>query len=354
MSVRLTLRDVAQRANVSPSTVSRVLNNYRFVDEETRNVVLQAAQAVGYSLENLRSPTAPVRTVLLLTRFAPAQTGAELLSGIEQAIAIGAQSIFDASGIMAHVQQIPHNQDDFTLDPGIIGVILLGGVLDRNFVQALLERRVPFIVAGSHVQPLQVNCVMADYRDGMTQAVTHLVAQHRHRIGLVNGPATTTSSAEKLAGYRLALALHELPFVADRVVASDFSPESGHAQTRRLLQQAPDLDAIAFGDDTMALGGVHALKELGYRIPNDVAVTGFYNYAASRFTDPPLTSVSFDMQGMGVIAAQRLLILTENKLGRANQEERPWPIVLPTTLIVRASSNADGLLSIPTDENVQE
>ena len=113
---------------------------------------------------------------------------------------------------------------------------------------------------------------------------------------------------------------------------SDFSAESGYQHTHVLLDQCPDLDAIVFADDIIALGGMRAIKEQGYRIPHDIAVTGFGDYTMTDFTDPPLTSVQFDMYRMGVIAAQRLCMLFENP------DDYPWLIRIPTSLVVRQST----------------
>jgi LacI family transcriptional regulator len=219
----------------------------------------------------------------------------------------------------------------YTNDLGVTGLVLLGGVLNHDFVCELQKAKVPFVVVGAHVLPLQVNCVVADYVSGMEQIVTHLAAIGRKRIGFVNGPATTSSSADKYRGFRLGLALHDLTFDPRRVVGGDFDAESGYKQTLELLRSAPDLDAIAFAQDTMALGGLRAIKESGRRVPQDVAVTGFYDYEIARFTDPPLTTVHFDISEMGVIAAQRLCNLIEDP------DTRPLFMVLATQLIVRQS-----------------
>jgi DNA-binding LacI/PurR family transcriptional regulator len=121
----------------------------------------------------------------------------------------------------------------------------------------------------------------------------------------------------------------------------DFDAGSGYAMTQRLLAEAPDVDAIAYASDTMALGGVSALREAGRRIPDDVAVTGFYDYDIARFTDPSLTTARVDFQDMGAIAARRLLMLMNEPDGQA------WMIVTPCPLIVRASSSTNGHQPIP-------
>ena len=338
--MRVTIRQIAKRTNVSASTVSRVLNDYPYVDEATRTLVHQAASDLGYPIKNLRTAPRLSRSVLLLVREDGLHNGQETnLTGreFERVVTVGLQSVFEQQGIATRLQRTRMERDEvreYVNDAGVAGLVLLGGVLNQDFLCELRETKLPFVVVGSHVQPLQVDCVMANYLNGMQLAVEHLATAGRKRIGLVNGLASTTSSSEKLKGFRLALALHDLPFTADQVVDSSFDAESGYTQTLQLLRQSPDLDAVAYADDTIALGGLRAIKESGRRVPEDVAITGFYNYELGRFTDPPLTSVQFDIRMVGVIAARRLCMLLEQP------DDQAWLAVVPTSLIVRQSAPA--------------
>jgi DNA-binding LacI/PurR family transcriptional regulator len=203
---------------------------------------------------------------------------------------------------------------------------------DRGFLQSLREAGLPCVVAGSLVRPLPIDSVTADYAGGMQQAVTHLAQSGRRAIGLVNGPEVTTSSAEKYKGFRLALALHDLPFTPQQVVVANITPDDGYAGTRQLLQQMPGIDAIAFANDNMAMGGLSALKAMGRQVPGDVAVTGFHDYPVSRFTDPPLTTVNTNMHLIGTIAARRLCMLLADPIDEA------WTILVPTELQIRGST----------------
>jgi DNA-binding LacI/PurR family transcriptional regulator len=174
---------------------------------------------------------------------------------------------------------------------------------------------------------------MADYAGGAVQAVNHLIARGRRRIGLVNGPSTTTSSEEKHRGFRLALSLHDmLPAPLQTVVCEDFSSECGYAQTRQLLSRMPALDAIVYASDGIAMGGLRALRENDRRVPDDIAVTGFYDYELARFTDPPLTTVHIDLDVMGAIAGRRLCMLLEEP------DSQAWCVTVPTSLVVRGST----------------
>lgn len=196
----------------------------------------------------------------------------------------------------------------------------------------LSEAKLPFVIAGAHVRPLQVNSLMADALHGIKQAVDHLNELGRSTICLVNGPSFTATSQAKYEGYRLALALNELRFNPAQCVTGDFSIASGYEKTQRLLEANPSLDAIVYGDDFMAMGGIKALNEKLRRVPADVAVIGFHDYPIAEYTSPPLTTVRFDMASMGAMAAKRLVSLL------TKPDDDAWFVQLPTSLVIRESS----------------
>lgn len=332
----VTFSDIAQHASVSVSTVSRVLNDQGNVSAEARTRVLEAISTLGYR-RRVRQ-IAGNGAVLLLIREEAAQTNQDgaLAIEMERLLMAGIQPVLRAHGL---TQRIVHaeaaaQEDEVLLSdpPGIAGVVLVGGLVNRNYLALLKAKRIPFVVAGAHVRPLQASCVMPDFREGMMQVVQHLAQQGRQRIGFVNGPSATTTSHEKYLGLRLGLALHGLRFDESCVVSGCFSFEAGDTLTRRLLAQHPDLDAIIYGDDYMATGGLRALRSLGRAVPADMAVVGCYDYEIAQYTDPPLTSISFDKVRIGATAARRLCTL----LSEPDDEE--WLLLLPTTLAIRGST----------------
>lgn len=334
---RVTLRDIAEYANVSTSTVSRALNNFRYVDEKTRAAIQQAVEELDYPLNNLRSNSRSQRTVVLLSRGDFSQENSDVSFGrnFEQLVSEGARSVLNASGIQLEIRRNYMTKDDAQ---GVIddveagGLILLSGLLDPEFALALQEAGIPFVVAGSHVKPLQTNCVMTDIVDGMEQAVNHLVARGRRRIGLVNTSTKTPTSIEKLKGLQLALQKHNLPFVPGDVIAStQYDLAAGYRQTLDLIARG-EFDAIIFGHDVMAMGGLRALGERGYHVPDDIAVIGFLDYEIARFTNPPLTTIRWDMPLIGTIAARRLRMMMDEP------DDQNWGIVVPTELVVREST----------------
>ena len=345
--MRPTVRQIAQQANVSAATVSRVLNDYPYVDETTRAAVLRTAESLGYTLKAAPRSTQAAKTILLLARTDDALRESEIFasSGIEGPIHRAAQPILEQRGFTVRLQRTcmddPHEAEQYAADSSVNGLIFMGGMVNRELIAALQRVGLPLVVAGAHVNPLQVNCVIADYLDGMRRIIEHLLATGRRRIALVNGPCTTTSSEEKEKGFRLARARYGMAAEPVSVSCGDFEAGSGYAMTQQLLAQAPDVDAIAYASDTMAIGGISALRESGRRVPDDVAVTGFYDYDIARFTDPPLTTARVDFQAMGAIAARRLLMLMNEPDGQA------WTIVTPCPLVIRDSSCANGHRATP-------
>ncbi|MBZ0300308.1 MAG: LacI family transcriptional regulator [Anaerolineae bacterium] len=334
---RVTIRDIARRANVSASTVSRTLNNYPYVGDSTRRLVRQAAAELGYQLDNLRSERPAINTITLLIREEAhyRAVGESASDSVERLIMQGIQAVLDAEGINSYLQRGHYDQDTavrFIHADHIDGVIMLGGQVHNHFVHALQVGGLPFVIAGSHVLPMEVNAVMANVRYGIQLAVDHLVAGGRRRIGLVNGPDLTTTSLEKLEGLICGLIRNSLPYLPEDVTAGYWNSESGYLRTLALLQERPDLDALIYSFDLMAIGGMRALREMGKRIPDDIAVVGCHNTDVVRYTDPPMTSIGFDMYRVGVLAAQRLL----NLLDDPNQESTLT--IVPSRLLIRGST----------------
>jgi len=336
------LSEIAQRACVSVSTVSRVLNGYPFVSEATREAVARIAVEMGVSVAATRKPER-FRAVWLGGMGGAVDEDVSVLNSVigtefAHLVLNGAESVLKPHGISTSLtntlsrSEALHKIQDSRSDSELIGVILTGGAIHRPTLEEFRQTGIPLVIAGGYGPEFGVSAVIADYIGGIEQAVTHLVSNGRRRIGLLNGPSRTTSEM-KYKGYRLALALHDMEYNPHFVMSAPaFQPETSLEFTRRLLIQAPELDAILFADDYLAMGGLKAIKQLGKSVPGDVAVVGYHDYQIARFTDPPLTTIQIDMFRMGVIAARRLLLMIEE------DEHDPILVTLPTQLLVRSST----------------
>lgn len=331
--MKVTLQNIADAIDVSVSTVSRALNDQSNVDTTTRAVVRKTAKKLGYPLDNLRiTKNAPTFFMLRRLKAPESNTSTGVLSR-DDSLILGAQECFDEHDSVTRVHQLNQkiNATQFT-DTNLAGVLLLGGMINPQIITQLKNMDIPFVIAGAGVRSAGTNFVSADYATGTEEAVAYLVSKNRKMIGFVNGSASTLSSEEKLKGFRLGLLNHNFRYSDKQVVESDFDADDGYTQTLKLLKQVPDLDAILYGADDIAMGGVHALKELGKDIPKDISVMGYYDHGLARFIDPPLSSIAVDLKQLGRAAAERLLMLVEKPQSKA------WRIILPTSLVIRSST----------------
>lgn len=331
------LRDVARLANVSLATASRALNSDSRVNPSTRLLVWKASQKLGYSISKLRNLSCIQKSVLILIRGLQGSehtTSSSGLSDFPRHVTCGVQSIMETCQITTHIERTSFsaNKAEFQIEPGLVGILIASGIKNPKFIENLKELGLPFVVVGSYIVPHVGDSVMADVNHGTQILVKHLVEQGCRKIGFINGPPDSPTSEEKYNGMRLFLALNDLPFDPSLIISGEFDAESGFSSTKKLLASHPDIDGLLYGDDRQAIGGMKEIKEQGRRIPEDMAVASFGNYEYSKRLIPSLTSVSYDMNAMGRIAAQRLLMLVEQPY------DIPWQITVPTELIVRESS----------------
>ena len=329
-----TIQDIANEAGVSIATVSRALNDHPSVNEVTKLAILQVAERLEYPVKKMLSRQRVGRSVLIIVRQDKNGEPPEKRE-LENSIWNGVQTAFEGSEIATRLQQsrmTVAEAEEYVSDVSVSGLIVLGGIVNQAFAQYLKDADMPFVVAGASLKDVESNAVMADVSHGMQLIVEHLISQGRSRIGFVNGPADTSTSAEKLNALRYILYSNGYDFYPEQLTESNFSAEDGYRQTLKLLEQSSNLDAIVFADDVIALGGIRALRENNLSVPDDIAVTGFGDYEVSRFIDPSITTVAFDMPQMGRIAAKRLKLLLDEP------DNDCWLIRVSTHLIIRNSS----------------
>ncbi len=211
---------------------------------------------------------------------------------------------------------------------GALLVSLHGGAL-RHLLES---SRVPVVTAGRVAQSSKRLewWVDADNRGGAQLAVTHLRRRGRRTIATISGPLDMSAGADRLEGWREASG-YEGRIAASLTAVGDFTPRSGYQAMQSLLRDVPSLDAVFAASDPMALGAMQALADAGLRVPDDVAVVGFDDAPEAEKADPPLTTVR---QSVSMLSATMVDLL----LGRLSGEATDPHVLVPTELIVRASS----------------
>jgi len=333
-----TLEEIAKRAKVSRSTVSRVINNDSRVSDETRQRVLAVVKRLNYHPNLAARSLAAGRTRILGLVIPERVTGLFsdpyfpiLIQGITSACNAHDHSVMlwlaEPEYERRMISQILHN--------GLIdGVIMASMLVDDSLTSSLVESDLPFILVGRHPTNPRVNYVDVDNVNSARELVAHLVASGYRRIATITGPLNMIAGMDRLEGYQLALRDAGMTIDPRLIAVGDFSENGGYARMQDLLPLKPD--AVFVASDAMALGALRAIREAGLRVPQDIALAGYDDMPFAERTDPPLTTVRQPIHQAGVTAAETLIDLV------TDPSSQPRHIILPTQLVVRASTNPNG------------
>jgi DNA-binding LacI/PurR family transcriptional regulator len=343
--LRPTLEAVAERAGVSRATVSRVVNGGSGVRAPLVEKVRKAVEELGYV------PNQAARALVTRRQDAVAVIVAEPETRVFSDPFFAQQLLGISRELSAHDSQLVLLLVEGQADYDRVGRYLSGGHVDGALVFSLhaddplpgITRRLglPTVFGGRPGWPgadgdRDVLYVDSDNRGGAREAVRHLVSLGRERIATITGPLDQTASVDRLDGY------HDILMDADPAltVEGDFSVPGGRRAMAELLDRRPDLDAVFIASDLMASGALDTLRERGRRVPEDVAVIGFDDMASvAEATDPPLTTIRQEIEGMGRLMVRLLLRGLDPQPEAAGTPPRPLSsVITPTRLVRRASA----------------
>ncbi|MFB6992750.1 LacI family DNA-binding transcriptional regulator [Streptomyces sp. NPDC056304] len=337
---RPTLEAVAALAGVSRATASRVVNGGAGVRQPLVEQVRKAIEELGYV------PNHAART--LVTR----RNGAVAVIIDEPEFRIFSDPFFSqqirgiSRELNAYDSQLVLLLVEGSGDFDRVARYLAGGHVDGALafslhtddeLPAIIRRfQVPTVYGGRPGRPgaaseLAVPYVDCDNRGGAAEAVRHLTSLGRRRIAHIAGPRDQTSALDRVDGY-----LDVLPGSDPALlVEGDFTVEGGARAMARLLERRPDLDAVFAANDLMASGALRVLREHGRRVPQEVALVGFDDMVSiAESTDPPLTTIRQDVEGMGRLMVRMLM----RQLNGEGGDDEPESLITPTELVRRASS----------------
>ncbi|MBB6554286.1 GH1 family beta-glucosidase [Nonomuraea rubra] len=327
---RPTLETVAARAGVSRATVSRVVNGESSVSAEVRAAVMRAVKELGY-VPNLAARSLVTRrtNAIALVLSVPRQGGDALTAAVVQYVT----SLLEGAGkqitLMLADTAESHRRIAAHVEARLAdGVVLLPPDRGDTLAERLSRTEVPLVLLGKPPIASLVPYVDVDNAGGAAAATEHLLARGRRRIGMVCGPMDLVTVQDRLAGHRAALQRAGLtPHLAP---ADDLTRAAGAAATLRLLTDSPSLDAVFAATDQLAIGALEAARELGRRVPEDLAVVGFDDVDAASVTTPALTTVRVPVAEQALALARLLLSRLEGR--------HTTSVVLPTRLVVRESA----------------
>jgi LacI family transcriptional regulator len=301
----ITIRDVAEQARVSPSTVSRVLNQTARVAAAKHAAVMRAVQLLGYRPNVVAQELARGRSRAfgVLPQGISSPYYGRLMKGVEQGLrGSGYYPIFASGEQPAEESQAI----DLFLSHRVDALILMGGQLPDEEVVRLGER-IPLIAIGRQVRGLEHRCVRVENRAGGYKATRHLIDLGHTRIAHLTGLPWHTDAIARRQGYGAALADAGIPFDPALVVEGDFEEQSGYTGVETLVSSGVRFTAVFTGNDQMACGAGLALLRHGLRVPQDVSIVGFDDQPHAAYAWPALTTVRQPAVDMGMAAARALL-----------------------------------------------
>ncbi len=325
---RITIQDIAKKANVSKSTVSRVLNATTPVAPEKETAVLAAMKELDYQPNIFARGLAGGNSLTIgtLTQNVGSPFYANVMRGIIAGFEDSPYSTFFADGRWQ--PEIERKSLQVFLGRQVDGLIIIGGTLTGPEL-IKIAKKTPIIIVARDVPELEDRCLFADNFQAAYQATQHLIDAGHRRIAHITGVPAHQDSRRRQEGYEKALTDAGIAVDPNLIVEGNFRRQSGVLATEALLARGQSFSAIFAANDQMAAGVRLALFRKGIRIPQDISLVGFDNQPESAYMTPPLTTVRQPSDELGEEAAKFMLhILKKN----------PYtPPKFETKLIIRES-----------------
>jgi LacI family transcriptional regulator len=332
---RTNISDVATKAGVSKTTVSHVINQTRFVEEETRQRVLDAIAELGYRPNFLARSLTTQKTGIIgmVISDSSNQFFSEMMSGVEEIL------LPKSYGLMVCNTNETLEREAHYLD------LLLSQRVDGIIAAATSQRwteltradiqHTPIVFVDRSFGNMEGPFVGVDNQRGAYLGVRHLIECGHAKIGILAGYDRLSTMRERVDGYRQALQEAGLPARADWIVDSALSIEGGQLAMRQILSLSDRPTAVFINNNLLVLGGLLALREMGLRCPDNLAIVSFDDHPWAVVADPPLTTVRQPAYELGRTAASILLSLFKH------EPVRPTQVILDCELIVRQSSQVN-------------
>lgn len=331
----ITIKDIAKALNLSTSTVSRAIRGSYEISDATKKLVLDYAEKVNYR---------PNPIALGLRENKTRSIGIlvpEIANNFFSNAINGAEDEAQKRGYHVMIFQTRESAErersclEHVLSRKLDGVLLSlsGSTQDYTYIEHLLKGEFPMVFFDRVPDGVKANKVVANNFQGAFDATEHLIKIGRKRIGHITSPPILSITKERLAGYKAALAKHNLPYNENLVKFMEFD-YSIIADTIKKLIHEESPDAFFTASDRLALSCYDAIKSLQVKIPEEVAVVGFTNLKVANLLSPSMTTVTQPAFDLGAEAVNILIDTIEGKKKDMSYKQ----LELPTSLEIRSSS----------------
>jgi DNA-binding LacI/PurR family transcriptional regulator len=334
----ITIKDIAKKAGVSHSTVSRALRGSPLINEETAGRIRQAAGDLGYlpsaAARSLKTHRSQVLGVVVSSMDDPFFS--EILQGIEDGVQESGYSLFIATSQRDPLRErkivqalVEHRAD---------GVIICSSSFSAEQGRQLLQYGLPIVVVNNQAAEDFRYSIYHDDLDGSRQLTRHLIQLGHKRIAYLGNSLSGRTTLDRLAGYRLEMEAAGLPILpGDIHQVPGGDPKAGRTGLAHFLCLPQPPTALLCFNDMLAIGALKGLQEAGISVPGNFSIAGFDNIPFSEFTDPALTTFDQPKQFIGAEAAHLVLDLLKTP-GDPLRPPQPEIRILQGSLLVRQST----------------
>lgn len=334
----VTIYDIAQKANVSAMTVSKVINNTGRISEQTRKRVKKVMEDLNYI------PNSNARSLVLQQTQILSLLITDITNPFYTSLARGAE---DSAKKLGYRLLFGNSDEDYIKEQDYVDMILstrVDGVLfapagdgSLKNLEKLRAHNIPFVILDRAVPGIESDIVSGDSRQGARNLVDYLVSLGHRRIALVNGSLDVSTARLRYEGYAEALQLQGIALDEDLVIHKSYREYKDEDQLARLLDLPAPPTAIFAANNFLAVGVIGALRKRGIRVPEDMSVVCFDDLDLSSALNPFLTVAAQPSYQFGAMGIQ---LLVERIQGSAVPEARK--VVLPSELIIRSSAKTIG------------
>ena len=332
----ITAKELAAKLGLSESAISLALNDKPGVSRETRRRVIEAAKAYGYDFSKKASAATGRKGTIcfaIYKKSGAVVSDTPFFSTLTDGISMGCRrQHYDC------VVRYLYEDDDiadqvYTLGASqFSGIILLATEIDEGTLKGFNRLGIPMVVLDAYYEKLDFNFILINNVQGAYMATEHLIKKRRTQPGYLRSDYWISNFEQRADGFYKAIRAAGMSTAKSQVLRLTPSQEGAYADMKRLLNAGErPVDCYFADNDLIAIGAILALKEAGYRVPEDVAVVGFDDMPACEYMDPQLTTIMVPKLFMGETAAMRVI----QRIEGANTQ--PLKIEVSTKLVRRRS-----------------
>ncbi|MBU2563636.1 MAG: LacI family transcriptional regulator [Actinobacteria bacterium] len=325
--------DIAKLAKVSPTTVSHVINETRFVMPETKRRVLEVMKKLKYQPNLLARSlaTGKTHTIGLVISDIRNPFYPELVQGVEELAVKNDYNVFLCN-------------TDYDIEKGlksigalikrkIDGIIVASSQVDSSIINQLMDTDVNFVLVDWGKRNVGVDSLYFDYKVGIAEAISHLISLKHRNIYFISGPKTLKTAETRVRNFIDAVKKHKDNNLDYNILEGNHKIEGGYKAAQKILKGKVLPTAIVCSNDLTAIGAMKAFKAGGIKVPDDISIIGLDNIALTEIVSPTLTTIELERYRIGKTSMEMLL-------NRIKDKKLPKQIcIFKTKLIVRESTS---------------